>query len=144
MAEGGGFAMKAAIYPRLVLVTLCCLLALTTSAFADCGWVVWVEHKLSGALADNGFAATKWELRSAWDTKQQCDSMAASSADLAFNQGQPTPTSPGIDRTIWVAPHYSLRTFYKSKSSLGIQTEDWQSFQCFPGTIDPAKAGSYR
>jgi len=85
------------VKPQSVLVVVTLLLGLTSAASADCGWVLWVEHRLSGGLADNeaGMPTTKWELRYAYDTNQMCEVQKVAQADLAFlSKGSPRPLAP--------------------------------------------------
>ncbi len=51
--------------PLALLTTLCCLLALATSA-AECAWVLWVEEPVG---------SNRWSLasRTAFERKRECD-----------------------------------------------------------------------
>jgi hypothetical protein len=55
MAEGGGFAVRAAVRARILLATLC-LLALATSASADCAWVLWEQINAQSPEPKAGFS----------------------------------------------------------------------------------------
>ena len=57
--------MRAAIYARILLVTLC-LLALSTSASADCAWVLW-EGNSQGELD-----AMTYTLLTAYPSAREC------------------------------------------------------------------------
>jgi len=62
--------MIAAIYARIVGAALCCLLlALATSASAECSWVLWSHFISDNPAAPLGGA---WTPEQAFDTRNAC------------------------------------------------------------------------
>jgi hypothetical protein len=62
--------MRAAIYARILLATLC-LLALSTTASAESGWILWAQ--LIAVSGDDNVPFIAVLAKSAWPSHEECE-----------------------------------------------------------------------
>jgi hypothetical protein len=57
--------------PYIALATFCCLLAVATSASAECAWVLWQEEPIGSGSWSPGRG-----LKFVFDTRRECEQVA--------------------------------------------------------------------
>jgi hypothetical protein len=119
--------MIAAISAR-ILLALCCLLILATSASAECAWVLWSE--ISDYRANGREPIKTLAPIIALDTRAECDAALTQSWQDAVKVNSATAGSR-------VASRRGLVEVFRQGEKgefLGKTTYFWQ---CLPDTVDP-------
>ena len=112
-----------------VLLALLLLLTLTTSAYAECAWVLWEERDFWSGGASASDSSKEWTIHFARGTQADCEIVLVRVWQVRVKHNQPGADTPGI-KDVKSAPGY-VAVNYQTGGSTSY------TFRCLPDTIDP-------
>ena len=110
-------------YSLSIVVVILCLLTLTTSASAECAWVLWSQHydRAPEGVVALGIPSGRWELHSAYPSVAEC-ARAIDSRDALARKNRWTVLREATTKVLLLEME---------------ESREGAEWQCLPDTVDP-------
>jgi hypothetical protein len=118
---------------RFVRMVIILALGIPLSSGASCAWVLWEKVATHGQTVSKEDATPHWELHTAMETKDDCETMLTKVWQLKMHETTPNPDTPGLEGR-HATPGFVSET-HPGKDGQPLWTT--YTYHCLPATLDP-------